>query len=423
MARILYLEAADTFGGSVQSLLVALRAGLSARHACTVGFYHDVPGREAYCQNGVGVESVHSRIASAPLARVALRGYRLKHLPEALFGVGAASRWLEGLLRGPEFALYVLPLARAVTGVMARHQVELVHLNNDPAGNLDGMLAAARGRVPCVCHLRSNRGLSALEAHLARRKVTRFVAVSHAVKRQYARLGLPEDRIDVIYNGREPIARDPAAEGETRCALGTAPKDVAFAFAGRLMARKGVGVLLEAAGLLANVRDDFRIWVVGSGPESAAWIKEAEQRRVQGLVRFLGYRQDVPSVFAAADVVVVPSTYADPMPSTVLEAMAAGRPVIASRIGGIPEAVDHGNTGVLVEPGVPEALARSMSRLMDAPDARAAMGRRALQRLTVEFSPVQCADSIDGVYRLLLEEHRTKRGTTTTAQANGCLRV
>jgi len=409
MAQILYLEAAGTFGGSVQSLLVALRAGLSERHACTVGFYHDVPERQAFRESGIALETIHSRIASGRLGRVALRGYRVKHYPQAVLGAGFVSSLLEMLLRSPELSLHVLPLARAVTGVMARHQAELVHLNNDPTGNLDGMLAAAWGRVPCVCHLRSNRGLSALEAHLARRTVTRFIAVSDAVKHQYAALGLPADRIEVIHNGREPIASDPSRDAGVRLALGTGPGDIAFAFAGRLLARKGIGVLLEAARLLADARNDFRIWVVGSGQEDAAWMSKAEQLGVEGLVRFLGYRDDVPSIFAAADVVVVPSTYADPMPSTVLEAMAAGRPVIGSRIGGIPEAVEDGSTGILAEPGVPVDLAMKMARLMDAPDMRSAMGSRALQRLKAEFSPKDCAASIDLVYRGVLETGRTGR--------------
>jgi glycosyltransferase involved in cell wall biosynthesis len=135
-----------------------------------------------------------------------------------------------------------------------------------------------------------------------------------------------------------------------------------------------------------------------------AYVGQAEQLGIRDRIKFLGYCRDILPILAAADVVVVPSTCTDGFPSAVLEAMAAGRPVVASRIGGIPEAVDDGTTGFLVEPGIAVDLASKMAWLMDAADLRFRMGTNALQHLKTHFSPAQCVQAMDEVYRDVLHE-------------------
>ena len=393
------------------SLLSALRGGLCSQHRCTIGFYAELPIARDFVSSGVEVTRIRSEVAFGRLAQLAKRTHRLNLWRQRTFGTGLFSRLLEAFFQCPQIAFHVLPLSWAVSRIMAAHDTQILHLNNSPSMNLDGMLAAAWMRIPCVCHLRSMQPLNVLEAVLASRIVRRFIAVSHAVKDYQVGQGLPADRITVIYNPREPVPANPTVRAQLRASLGVEEGDTVFVFTGRVLGRKGIGVLLEGTARLAALREDFCVWIVGSGGEMDMWRRQVEHLGIQRWVRFLGYRPDVGSILAAADVAVVPSICDDSFPSAVLEAMAVGRPVVASRIGGIPEAVVDGVTGLLVKPGIVADLTNKMACLMDAFDVRSTMGRNALRRLKTEFNPARCAEAIDQVYRSVLDD--SGRSTTS----------
>jgi glycosyltransferase involved in cell wall biosynthesis len=408
MARILYLETAGGYGGSMVSLLAALRGSLSTRHDCAVGFYTELPVFSEFIKSGVKVMRIRSRVAENPIARLTMRTHRLNLWRCRTVGDGSISRLLEVFFKCPEILFRAMPLSRVVARAIANHGAELVHLNNSPSANNDGLLAAAWTKVPCVCHLRSaSQMLNPLDVKLATLFVDRFIAVSDAAKDHFVQQGLPKDRITVIYNAREPGRVPPQLRAETRSSFGTDDDQCVCVFAGRLIERKGIDVLLQSVGRLAALKDNFCVWIVGDGEEKGAWISRAEQLGVRGITRFLGYREDVYSVLAAADIAIVPSLIADAFPSAVLEAMAVGRPVIASRVGGIPEAVVDGVTGVLVEPGMVDDLANKMAWLMDAADVRSQMGENALEVLQAKFHPEQQAKAIDQVYRDVLGSKET----------------
>jgi glycosyltransferase involved in cell wall biosynthesis len=115
-------------------------------------------------------------------------------------------------------------------------------------------------------------------------------------------------------------------------------------------------------------------------------------------LQLLGFRPDTGAVLAAADVVAVPSTRPDPFPNSALEALAAGRPVVASNAGGLPEMVRDGETGVLVPPGDHRALASALRALADDPDRRARMGASAAADVAARFSLGAMLDGVGAVY-------------------------
>jgi glycosyltransferase involved in cell wall biosynthesis len=164
---------------------------------------------------------------------------------------------------------------------------------------------------------------------------------------------------------------------------------------GRLVAVKGHGVLLEAVARLAGEGVDVAATLVGDGPRRAELEALARDLGVADRVRFTGRvgQDDIRRFYAEADVFCLPS-FAEGLPVVLLEAIAAGVPVVASRITGIPELVEHGTSGVLVPPGRPDRLADALRDLSSDPDRRRALAVAARRRVSEEFDVAACAERL-----------------------------
>lgn len=187
--------------------------------------------------------------------------------------------------------------------------------------------------------------------------------------------------------------------------LGPAPvstTDPCIAVVARLVPQKGVDVALRAmAGVVAR-RADARLVIAGDGPERPALERLAAELGIGGHVRFAGPldRAGVDALYAGAAIVCLPSRY-EGMPLVALEAAAAGRPVAASAVSGLPEVVDHGVTGLLVPPEDPDALAAALLHLLDDPAGAAALGSAARRRAEDRSDFAACVDAYDALYREL----------------------
>lgn len=230
-----------------------------------------------------------------------------------------------------------------------------------------------------------------LKAALVRR-VDGVIGVSQAVLDVYASAGrLPTGRSHVLYN-LPPVdtMRAPSADAReaTRAALGL-PRGPLVLFAGKLSLGKGFPVFVDAARAATARCPDAVFAAAGAGSPADA-----------GPVRLLGSRPhaEMQSLYALADVVVQPAVWPEPFSRVPLEAAAAGAPVVASRAGGMAEAVEDGVTGVLVERGSSDALARGIVDLLGDPALRAALGRQAREQLA-RFSPDATADRLVEIYR------------------------
>jgi len=205
--------------------------------------------------------------------------------------------------------------------------------------------------------------------------------------RQYC--GVPSTRLSVIRNSARLAAfenRDPSARGRL---LSFFPhiSDISHIVlaAGRLSPEKGFGVLVEAAATIC--RDNPRIGVVLFG-EGVLRLELEKRVAALGLVnRFVmpGFRTDLDSLISAADVVVLPS-FTEGLPNVALEASAAGVPVVATAVGGTPEAVVDGETGYLVPPGQPVAIAAKISELLRDEDLRSRYGVAGTERMRSQFT-------------------------------------
>ncbi len=222
---------------------------------------------------------------------------------------------------------------------------------------------------------------------------------SAAVTAQLAAEGAPESRIHLIRNGIDLARFDGRrARAGVRAELGAADEAIVVACVANLIPYKGHADLIEA---LAGVPRDvpWELWCAGRddgiGPALAARAAELAVP-----VKFLGPRGDVPDLLAAADIGVLAS-HEEGFPNAVLEAMASRLPVVATRAGGIPEAVDDGQTGLLVAPKAPAELGAALAKLIADPAARRAMGARGRARVEAEFALEACARAYARFYRSL----------------------
>jgi len=217
-----------------------------------------------------------------------------------------------------------------------------------------------------------------------RSKVAAFVAVSSAVA---SRTGLGgSSRSEVIPNfiADDLVLAEPGAS-----------RDGPLLYAGDLTRNKGVEVLLQAYRLLS---DAPRLLLAGRVP-AESWLEVPEKAELLGVLAY----DEVISLMRSASIVVVPSITLDPCPTVVLEAMAAGRPVVAARSGGIVDLVEDGVTGRLVPPADPAALAEALSAMIADPGTAAAMGRRALDRVRL-FTASAVVGRIEELYGRVLAE-------------------
>jgi len=321
-----------------------------------------------------------------------------------------------GFLAG--FALNYPVAVAALARLVRRARVDLVHTNT--IHNLYGVGVARLARRPHVWHVREivwqSGPVRRLERALAA-LADRVVVTSEAVGALFRDGGgALAPNVRVVPNGVDVDAFHPGApDPRVRADLGQPGGAPLVGVVCRLDAWKGVDLFLEAAGRLHEMAPSMRFAVVGgaiTGQEDHARDLErlASRLGLDAFVRFTGWRYgpaDTPDVFRALDVLVLPSRQPEPFGLVLLEAMASGVPVVATDQGGPREICVPGETGLLVPPADPAALADAVRSLVDDPDRARAMGRagrlrvEALydQRLTVQRIQALYAELLDGARR------------------------
>lgn len=244
------------------------------------------------------------------------------------------------------------------------------------------------------------------------RRGDRVVAVGDAVRRALvANEGIAERRIDVIYNGT-PLERFEMlpAPGEARRALGIAPEDFVALQVARLDRIKDHATSLRAMARLRRELPQAKLLLTGDGPEREALARLTNELQLQDTVAFLGMRRDVPNLLAAADVFLL-SSVSEGIPVTVIEAMAAGVPVVSTDVGGVPEVIQHGDTGLLCSAGDAAALAAHLSTIHRDRSLASALASNAKQRVKESFSEQAMMEYYQTLYHSMLERRSNRRRT------------
>ncbi len=303
------------------------------------------------------------------------RGVRVELIRPAVPSVSSWTNWL-----------------RALVGWLAQQRPAVVHGFIFPTYLLTALAAAKVGHVAAVGAVRSlslgypsHFPYSWLE-RLANRLSVLVVGNSEAVRAAAARRDPRVARKFVVIPNGIDVDRyaDGSRRRETRGALGVDEDHLLVLMVANLIHYKGHADALDAFARLRRGCPRARLILAGSGPEEARLRRMAAELGIDRDVEFLGSRDDVPALLSAADLFVLPS-HEEGLPNAVLEAMAAGLPIVATDVGGVREQLD-GGAGVLVPPRDPEALASALGALASAPGRRSSLGRAARERAERRFS-------------------------------------
>lgn len=313
------------------------------------------------------------------------------------------------LVRLPTMVRAIRPLGDlrtlwSLVRIIRRFRPDVVHTHLAKAGLL-GRLAARLAGVPVVVHTyhgsvlrgyfgpRQSRLLLWIDRWLARLS-SRLIAITPSGRRELSDLGVaPADRIEVIPLGLDLESfrerRDSAA---ARRSLGIAPETPVIGIVGRLVPIKDVGTFLRAVELASRTVPDLVALIVGDGEERAALEALATPR-----CRFLGFREDVQALLGAMDVLAL-SSRNEGSPVSLIEGLAAGKPVVATAVGGVPDVVRDGETGLLVPPGDPEALAAAMVRLLTDRSLAARLGAAGAAAVFPAYDISRLVPDIEALY-------------------------
>ena len=294
---------------------------------------------------------------------------------------------------------------------VARERIDIVHTHMDLAdfyGALAGRLGGARGIVStkhAPDEFRTRRTWKRypflLLERLAYEMDDAVIVVSEGLRTFLEKAErLPRRKMVVIGHGIEPTSR-PATRDEARGVLGLPSRGPLLGMVGRLSPEKGQIVQLRALPAVLAAFPQATCVFAGEGPTRAALEAEIRLLGIADRVVLLGFRRDVPMVLAALDLFVQPSIY-EGFGLSLLEAMAAGLPSVASRVGGIPEVIEDGHTGLLVPPQDPAALASAIIRLLGDRDGARRLGEAAAGRARDKYSLARVAARVDELYRDIL---------------------
>jgi glycosyltransferase involved in cell wall biosynthesis len=294
--------------------------------------------------------------------------------------------------------------------LLRRERVDVIHAHKF-GSNIWGVVFGRLCGVPVV--ITHEHGWSfergpkmIIDRELIARGSNAFIAVSREDRRRMIELQrISADTAIFVANG---IPALPAPSGrDVRAELGIGPEDRVVTSVGFLRRPKTMDVLIEAAARIAPGVPGLRVLIVGEGADRPVYEALIEKLGVQDTVKLMGLRSDVPDLLAASDVAVL-STNSEGSPLSVMEYMDAGLPVVATRVGGIPDLIDDGVQGLLVEPQDAAGLGDAIARVLDDPEEARRMGERGRERRRREFDIDVMVSNLQDLYLELFG--KTRRG-------------
>ena len=296
-----------------------------------------------------------------------------------------------------------------IVRLFRRERPDIVHFYLPEAyllGGLAAVLSGVRLRVMSRRSLNNYHRRRPLSGQLEKwfhRRMDAVLANSQAVADQLLGEGVAPERLHTIYSGVDADPTDSISSDGERQRLDISPGAVVFICVANLISYKDHRDLLEALAMAKQqLPEPWFLLLVGRDDGIAAELKEyATSHGIIGNIRWLGESDDVPSLLAASDIAVLAS-HEEGLPKSILEAMAAGLPAVVTRVGGIPEAVSDGVTGLVVEPHDPAALSEAILRLARDGEQRVRMGIAGQARVRDNFQLKTCIEAYEKLYESLM---------------------
>ena len=292
------------------------------------------------------------------------------------------------------------PRTAVALGSLLRRDVTQVLQTHGYKANVLGRLLARRLRRPWIAFLHGEtwenlkvRAYCAIE-RLVVRGADRVVAVSQTMAARLTASGIPADKVRVVRNAcLDAFATEPAA-----AAVAAGP---VIGVVARLSPEKGVDVALEVHSRIVRRFPGARLLIAGDGPQAGALRAQTERLGIADSVTYLGHREDMAEIYRSMTVLLMPSR-SEGLPNVALEAMARGVPVVATSVGGVPEVVVHGRTGLLAPADDAPALAERLATVLANGEQRRRLAEGALAHVRAEFSRETKAAALAAIYREVL---------------------
>ncbi len=295
-----------------------------------------------------------------------------------------------------------LPFAYRLAQYLKEHAPDIVHCHSRRGADLLGGLAAALADIPAVVSRRVDNTEMRLVATIRYRPFRKVIAISEAIADVLRDRGVEDQRIVIIRSAVDVDAFPPAADcRRVRAEFGAGVDDFLVAAAGQLIPRKGHQYLLQAVADLQSRYPQLKVVVFGDGYLNNQLRAQASTLGLDGTVQFAGFRADLDSFVSCFDLFAYPSL-TEGLGVAALKAAAAAVPVVGFAAGGLPEAVAHEETGLLVSPGDSDALASAIARLIDDPGLRHRFGAAGRRRMQNDFSIATMADRHVALYESVL---------------------
>ncbi|HDH51780.1 MAG TPA: glycosyltransferase family 1 protein [Nitrospirae bacterium] len=299
--------------------------------------------------------------------------------------------------------------------LIRKEKPDIVHTHTAKAGTL-GRIAARLAGVPVILHTfhghvltgyfgRCRSWVFILIEKILALITTRLITLSEELKRELIDMGIgKEDKFEVIPLGLElePFLDAERHKGRFKNELGLSAETAVIGIVGRLVPVKRHKLFLDMAKMIDS-QADIKFVIVGDGELRKELEDYAEKLGIADEVIFTGFRRDLPEIYAGLDIVVLTSKN-EGTPVSIIEAMAAARPVVATNVGGVPSLVKDGVTGLLVKPGDTDSLSDAVARLIKDPHLRQDMGREARSRVFPSYDISELVGRINVLYSSLRDK-------------------
>jgi glycosyltransferase involved in cell wall biosynthesis len=414
--RILYFEVTWGVGGSIINVLYPVVTGLDRdRYEPLVLFYWPNPYRERFEASGVKTivfEKPRSRQHPAPIAKLQ-KNRLIRNLQQGDGRANALYHALGGYVR----LSYCVPQILRLAKLIKAYDIDLIHINGGSTGPArEVILAAKLVGVPCICYVMGFSELQVIDRQIAR-LVDQYTFCSNAIAQHYFIHGrISPSKGQTIYHGivGEKWSQ-PYDTSQVRRELGWSDEDFVVGNIGRLVSWKGQDVFLKALAEVKREVPDIKGLIVGSpdklgegegqSSSSPSYYEEllglTESLNLTDNVQFTGFRNDIPQLMASIDVLVHSSSEPEPFATVVIEGMMAGRPVIATNAGGMPEMIEKSVTGLLVPLNDPQAMAQAILFYYRDQARAKQIAKAGQQKAMAELTAQRCMEEFQALYQTL----------------------
>jgi len=401
--KVLFVEASSgqVVGGSLTGMLQLIQGLDRSRYTPALVLYEEKPVVQSLAAQGVHVRIFSKRRLPRDHSLQDRAVYRrAKGYPGVTFLLWNVRATLT-------FLFETLPAALRLSRIFREEAPDLIHVCNGFRGNLDAIVAARMCGIPCVVHCKGFDKHTYIERFFAS-GVAAAICMTMAIEQHCRDQGVRPPEYNVVYDGLDLDSFRPTRDrDDVREELGIESDAPVVGVVGNIQAWKGQKILLESMVELRRTHPNAIALIVGGAHRSGrAYADELRQfvasHGIERNVIFTGARDDVGDVMNAMDVVVHTSVRGEPFGRVIIEGMCVGRPVVATRAGGVPEFVADGRNGLLVPAGDPAALTAVLRRLFDDADLRERLSRGALESVrdfAVEYHVAEMARIYDRVAR------------------------